>query len=104
MIYFVAVGSALLGDLTVKLSSYRNIKVMGEQDFAASQSRNQIGVNDVLIIDEGQDFNNIFWNNVERLKMSKSFALHVFMDSNQSVYRSPEDIASRLQAKRFSLR
>ena len=27
LIYFVAVGSALLGDLTVKLSNYRNIKV-----------------------------------------------------------------------------
>ena len=104
LIYFVAVGSALLGDLTVKLSNYKNIKVMGEQDFATSQSRNQIGIDDVLIIDEGQDFNNIFWNNVERLKMTRSFALHVFMDSNQSVYRSPEDIASRLQAKKFTLR
>ena len=104
LIYFVAVGAALLGDITVKLSNYRNIRVMSEQDFEALQSKNEIGTNDVLIIDEGQDFNNIFWNNVERLMLTRNFALHVFMDSNQSVYRSPEDISSRLQAKRFTLR
>jgi hypothetical protein len=103
-IYFVAVGSALLANIKIKLSVFVNIKVMTEQEFISNQVKNIIGTNDVLIIDEAQDFNNNFWNNIEQYKIEKNFDLYVFMDSNQSVYRSPEDIASRLQAKRMTLR
>jgi hypothetical protein len=104
IVYFVAVGPALICDVTIKLSERTNIRVMGEQEFLSIQVSNGIGTDDVLIIDEAQDFNNLFWNNVERLKLTRNFALYVFMDSNQSVYRSPEDISSRLQAKRMTLR
>lgn len=103
-IYFIAVGSALLSDIKIKLSAFVNVKVMGEQEFTSGQVKNRIETNDVLIIDEAQDFNNNFWNNIEQLKIDKNFALYIFMDSNQSVYRSPEDIVSRLQAKRMTLR
>ena len=103
IIYFIAVGSALLANIKTKLSEFANIKVMGEQEFKSHQANNVIKTSDVLIIDEAQDFNNNFWNNIEQLKIEKSFALYVFMDSNQSVYRSPEDIASRIQAKRMTL-
>ena len=84
----------------IDLSAHRVVKITAQRNWYTSCQVVELKITN----DEGQDFNNIFWNNVERLKMSKSFALHVFMDSNPSVYRSPEDIASRLQAKRFTLR
>jgi len=103
-IYFVAVGSALLSDVKIKLNDFSKIKVFSDQDFMEFAAKNEVNSDDVVIIDEGQDFNNIFWNNIERLKLNRNFGLYVFMDSNQSVYRSPDDIAGRLRARRMTLR
>jgi hypothetical protein len=103
-VYFISVGSGLLSDVKLKLSVYPSIRIMGKAEFIASQEINPLGPDDVLIIDEGQDFDNMFWNYVETLKLSYDFGLYVFLDSNQSVYRSPEDLSTRLQAKQMILR
>jgi superfamily I DNA and RNA helicase len=77
---------------------------MEKEDFLANLEKSALGTDDVLIIDEGQDFDNMFWNKIEKWKLSCHFDLYVFLDSNQSVYRSPEDLSTRLHAKHMILR
>lgn len=60
---------------------------------------------DVVLVDEGQDFLEDWWQVVEHMFPDKNSAvIRVFYDSNQSLYRKSSDIALMLSAQSFPLR
>jgi DNA helicase IV len=58
---------------------------------------------DALLIDEAQDVSPIMWERIELLAVVESGKLYAFMDSNQSIYRPPEDLSTQLKAMPFEL-
>ncbi|OVE75064.1 hypothetical protein BVX95_00395 [archaeon D22] len=66
----------------------------------------QLGCNlyGALIIDEAQDLLENWWDLVDGLLNNKNMLLRVFYDSNQSIYRLPSDLATRLGADTVPLR
>ena len=58
---------------------------------------------DLIIVDESQDVDWVFWDRIENLLKNESSKLVCFTDSNQAIYRLATDLSTRLQAKRRSL-
>jgi superfamily I DNA and RNA helicase len=58
---------------------------------------------DAVIIDEAQDVASNLWDKVEGLLDSKQSRIYAFLDSNQSIYRPPDDLSTQLNAISFEL-
>ena len=58
---------------------------------------------DAIIIDEAQDVASDLWGKVEGLLESAQSRIYAFLDSNQAIYRPPDDLATQLNATSFEL-
>lgn len=58
---------------------------------------------DAVIIDEAQDVASNLWDKVEGLLDSEQSRIYAFLDSNQSIYRPPDDLSTQLNAISFEL-
>jgi hypothetical protein len=58
---------------------------------------------DAIIIDEAQDVPSDLWDKVEGLLESAQSRIYAFLDSNQSIYRPPDDLSTQLNATSFEL-
>lgn len=61
------------------------------------------GLWDVVIVDEGQDFDWEWWDLIDQIVQARNGLLRVFADSNQAVYRRRDDLETRLSTKSFAL-
>lgn len=59
---------------------------------------------DVVLVDEGQDFDWEWWELIDQIMPVETGLLRVFADSNQAVYRLKDDLETRLNAKALPLR
>ena len=58
---------------------------------------------DAIVIDEAQDVASDLWDKIERLLESTQSRIYAFLDSNQSIYRPSDDLATQLNATSFEL-
>lgn len=103
-VFFVGVGEPFISHLGGLLGGYVSVEVLSYLDFVRVGESTRLASNDVIIVDESQDIDNSFWNYLENIDKGDSPRIFVFMDSNQAVYRSPEDLSSRLKAEKYQLR
>jgi len=57
---------------------------------------------DAIVVDEGQDFRQLWWITIEDLLHSESGKLYIFHDDNQSIYVAPSELPIKIE-KQLSL-
>lgn len=57
---------------------------------------------DAIVVDEGQDFRQLWWITIEDLLHSESGKLYIFHDDNQTIYVAPSELPIKIE-KQLSL-
>ncbi len=96
---------ALCEDLKNRLTAYPKIAIRTLSNLMITIeqfSQNQKW--DLIIVDEGQDVDTSMWSKIENCLSGVESKLFVFMDSNQAIYRTADDLATRILGEHFLLR
>ena len=97
--------------LKERLKNFEKIEVLNFEDLSIEikklnkvESISYFNLWDVVIVDEGQDFDWEWWDLINEITSAKNSLLRVFTDSNQAVYRLRDDLVTRLNVQSFPLR
>jgi len=110
-ILFTCRSAPLASFLKERLKNFENIEVLNFENLSVKieesikdKNLNNINSWDVVIVDEGQDFDWEWWDLINSISSKKESLLRVFADSNQAVYRLRDDLVTRLNVQSFPLR
>ncbi|POB00309.1 hypothetical protein C2134_02610 [Chromobacterium sinusclupearum] len=103
-ILFCCLSPALAAHVSRRLGTIAGLSIMTLSALAERKKIAPDEIWDVVLIDEGQDVDWGQWDLIESSLNPVHGYLRVFFDSNQAVYRSRDDLETRLQARSFPLR
>lgn len=96
----VTCSKPLANHLALKLSNFKNVKVMTLEDLITRDGSHTKW--DAIVVDEAQDVAWDLWSRIETM-LNPNGRLLIFMDSNQAVYRPSADLATLIGASTFEL-